>query len=366
MRTQASLFVACVSVASFASTSAAQPTPTIRIREGANGALNDAAPTITSRLRNCVSVGLPWDVGNVQIRYAPDSNWDVNIEFDFTDSPEDIIGAICGLAPTCPIPDIDSCGPEVVQRIAYHTLRGGISSYVAAAGGGFGGGASFRRIVTATLVVDEVLEIDSPVDTVLELPILASGSVFGAESFGNPNETWARAKLEISGVAAGESINLRCQVESESVIPTENAINVVRRVPLAVSAGRSSFPISLTAAAEVDLKATSAGLFGTLTGSATGGASFGNSLRLLRVTGANSSPLPADIVIRGGRNGVVYEDTRPRCVADYNRDGGVDGADVESFFLDWQVGVEAADLNTDGGVDGGDIETFFTRWEVGC
>jgi photosystem II stability/assembly factor-like uncharacterized protein len=54
------------------------------------------------------------------------------------------------------------------------------------------------------------------------------------------------------------------------------------------------------------------------------------------------------------------------CIGDYNRDGGVDGADIESFFLDWQQGFPEADLNQDGGVDGGDIETFFLAWEAGC
>lgn len=54
------------------------------------------------------------------------------------------------------------------------------------------------------------------------------------------------------------------------------------------------------------------------------------------------------------------------CVADYNRDGGVDGADVEAFFRDWEAGEAAADVNADGGVDGGDVNTFFVLWEAGC
>ncbi|MBX3383335.1 MAG: hypothetical protein KF864_07480 [Phycisphaeraceae bacterium] len=54
-----------------------------------------------------------------------------------------------------------------------------------------------------------------------------------------------------------------------------------------------------------------------------------------------------------------------RCVADYNQDGGVDGQDVEAFFLDWELGESAADVNEDGGVDGQDVEYFFTRWESG-
>jgi len=55
----------------------------------------------------------------------------------------------------------------------------------------------------------------------------------------------------------------------------------------------------------------------------------------------------------------------PACAADYNQDGGVDGADVESFYTDWEAAGQCADVNEDGGVDGGDVETFFTRWEAG-
>ncbi|MFZ4576726.1 MAG: GC-type dockerin domain-anchored protein, partial [Phycisphaerales bacterium] len=55
----------------------------------------------------------------------------------------------------------------------------------------------------------------------------------------------------------------------------------------------------------------------------------------------------------------------PPCPADYNQDGGVDGSDIQSFFIDWQAGTVAADVNQDGGVDGGDIETFFVAWQAG-
>ncbi|MEI7658195.1 MAG: GC-type dockerin domain-anchored protein [Phycisphaerae bacterium] len=58
-------------------------------------------------------------------------------------------------------------------------------------------------------------------------------------------------------------------------------------------------------------------------------------------------------------------DTAPPCPADYNQDGGVDGADIQSFFVDWSVGHSRADVNQDGGVDGSDIEYFFVRWQAG-
>ncbi|MBX3410797.1 MAG: hypothetical protein KF859_13045 [Phycisphaeraceae bacterium] len=53
------------------------------------------------------------------------------------------------------------------------------------------------------------------------------------------------------------------------------------------------------------------------------------------------------------------------CYADYNQDGGVDGQDVEAFFIDWESAQGCADTNEDGGVDGADVETFFLQWEAG-
>ncbi|MBS0195257.1 MAG: hypothetical protein JSR77_00705 [Planctomycetes bacterium] len=66
-------------------------------------------------------------------------------------------------------------------------------------------------------------------------------------------------------------------------------------------------------------------------------------------------------------NVVLYvgNTTVPRCVADYNADGGIDGGDVEAFFIDWSDGLTGADVNEDGGVDGADVEFFFSRWEQG-
>lgn len=55
----------------------------------------------------------------------------------------------------------------------------------------------------------------------------------------------------------------------------------------------------------------------------------------------------------------------PPCIADFNGDGGIDGADVEAFFVAWETGDPGSDVNSDGGVDGADVETFFVSWESG-
>jgi probable HAF family extracellular repeat protein len=77
-------------------------------------------------------------------------------------------------------------------------------------------------------------------------------------------------------------------------------------------------------------------------------------------------------IVGQGRNasgrlrGFVLRPTdRPLCFADFNSDGGVDGADVTAFFAAWEAGNLHADVNFDGGVDGNDVSTFHERWEAG-
>ncbi len=55
----------------------------------------------------------------------------------------------------------------------------------------------------------------------------------------------------------------------------------------------------------------------------------------------------------------------PRCPADFNRDGGIDGEDVAAFFAAFESGEATADVNADGGVDGSDIESFMVPWQAG-
>lgn len=55
----------------------------------------------------------------------------------------------------------------------------------------------------------------------------------------------------------------------------------------------------------------------------------------------------------------------PFCRADYNDDGGIDGSDIEAFFIDWESGQMGADVNNDGGLDGSDVEQFFYDWTNG-
>lgn len=63
--------------------------------------------------------------------------------------------------------------------------------------------------------------------------------------------------------------------------------------------------------------------------------------------------------------GLVRVRCLPRCFADFNEDGGVDGGDIEAFFIAWEASDPLADANYDGGIDGADVQAFFEVWEAG-
>ncbi len=75
--------------------------------------------------------------------------------------------------------------------------------------------------------------------------------------------------------------------------------------------------------------------------------------------------LPSGDGSQGGEFSYTFTVVAPSCPADFNQDGGVDGADVESFFVAWQNGLPEADVNEDGGIDGSDVATFFLAWQAG-
>lgn len=73
--------------------------------------------------------------------------------------------------------------------------------------------------------------------------------------------------------------------------------------------------------------------------------------------------LAVNVSLDNGRSAIASADITPPCPADWNTDGGIDGADLEAFFAAWEAG--DADANRDGGTDGADVETFLLAWSAG-
>lgn len=55
----------------------------------------------------------------------------------------------------------------------------------------------------------------------------------------------------------------------------------------------------------------------------------------------------------------------PACAADFDNNGGVDGADLAAFFTQYEAGETCADVDQNGGIDGADLAYFFQTYEAG-
>jgi len=64
--------------------------------------------------------------------------------------------------------------------------------------------------------------------------------------------------------------------------------------------------------------------------------------------------------------GKVHKVEGMGCVADFDGDGGVTGADISAFMACYQLGLESADIDHNGGIDATDLAEFFLRYEAGC
>lgn len=300
---------------------AAQRCSSLDAREGANDNLQPVEYSTTSSVNivHCLTVpllsmALPASrlrtllttLVSTRVTYnATDFNF--GLELEFTDTPREALIKLCRLFPVCPIPVVDPCGPQVVQRADYGVIRGTLSAYVRAAGGGFSGGASFTRIAEGTWCLTDRFEVDSPIAQTLEMPISIGGSVLAAESFGDPNGTFGIAELSVEGSVFGQPVSRRIRVVSVTTIPEQDSIQRVDIVTLQVPAGRSVHPFTLTGRARVETRAQSAGLFGTIVGAATAAVDAPNSIRIGRLRGVGGTQLHPGTVVTGLDTGTIYE-----------------------------------------------------------
>ena len=309
---------------------------------------------------SCVEVGVPFSGGLASVQFnfneGDCSNLGVSAEWNVVSTPEEVatwgITTLAGLSP--PFPAVPS-PPTLVEN--YGTHRGSQDTISISIGSLFSDGPVITRVIGAGMTWQDTIEIVSDRDVVIALPLHASGSVLAAESFGTA-ATEGFASLGITGTAAGQAVDACVSVTSVSVIPEQDSIDVTELIQVPLTAGVNTISIDLTAMGMARSTAQGAGL---ITGSATAGVDFNNTLNFGRFTASDGGPLPPGLVIRSTTTDLVYEDTtKQSLLGDVNQDGSVDLLDVQPFvdlLTDGGFQVEA-DINGDGLVDLLDVAPF--------
>jgi len=174
-----------------------------------------------------------------------------------------------------------------------------------------GGGGPVGQRVWGTIRFCDTVEIQSDQSATVELPVHVGATAFAAESFGDPDATYGRARVCLSGSVGGQAVNGGCvEVESESVIPVQGEIDEGQIFSLPVSPGTQTVVVDLTADVESKSQAKGTGLFGTIAGAGTAGITMPGSVRLGNFTGPGGGPLPPGLLIRSLSGGMTYANTR--------------------------------------------------------
>ncbi len=224
-----------------------------------------------------------------------------------------------------------------------------------------GGGSQTAMVMPAARTSHFVVPIPAAAtDVVLDEFnwVLATAKV--TESYVNGPAKIVRAEPGPGAtLAAAQSPSSVAITFSEAVNSTAAAFAVVGpggQVPVSVSGANGTTGRSLSFSQPLPPGTYTVTVQPTVTSTAGGAALDGEIV---------GGVLPSGNSAAGGVAQWSFTVEQEACVADYNGDGGVDGSDVEAFFVSWQDGDAGADVNEDGGVDGGDVEFFFTRWEAG-
>lgn len=338
---------------------------TVRLYEGSS--LVSPGVASTAFTYDC-DFGTPYDWGiiggvSLNLNGSSNGNFAVSIKAEFATTPEELlqnaledeIADVIGSQP---------CTFGITEDLG--VLRGNISLYSFAVGGGSSGGFEVKRRAIGELAFDDVLDVTSPRPQSLEMPLSISGSVFAAESFGDPERNEGTASLSMSGSVAGTAVNEQVSVTSDSIFPAEGSINVARRIPVNVGTGSSAVSVHVLCRSEVISTAVSTGFFGSISGAVTAGADFPNSIHIGTLRTVGGGPLAPGTVVRLRSTGRVVQASASECRADFNSSGAVSVQDIFDYLAAWFAGNISADFNGDRGVTAQDLFDFLGAWFAGC
>lgn len=230
---------------------------------------------------------------------------DINLDYNFSGALRNGVSVIINKSLRSIRPSVGLCSSINENQILH--VEGSMNTYAFAFTN-----VSQRRKAMAQVSLCDTLIIESQSATTIELPVALKASAVVAESFGAPDDTFGRVTANFSGTIGSTNLNGgSLSIESVSVIPETAEIDLGEGVELTLAEGENYFQINIIGEFVTESKATSAGLFGLISGSATAGITLPGSFDIGIPTGLNGSPLPRGIRVASKSTGEVIVDTMP-------------------------------------------------------
>ncbi len=359
MRRSTVYFLSCVATVLAPLIAHAQVSITV---EGEQGPAGSTTPVAFDPPEVSYSQCLEWDFLGFTATAQVGDDFDFSVGYSYGGTVSGGAAAIRdgGLPTPSLIPT--PCGVTVTED--YGTMTGGISLYTVS----FGTSTRFIRRAKSTIDWSDTIVITASEPVTVEFSAFIQGNILGAESFGSAGETYGRAMMSLSGSAGGVGFPTReIMVESVSVIPEQASINEVVRISMDIPAGETRVPLNVRGQAEVEVSAKCAGLFCSITGSATASATFGRGVGLAGITGPGGTPLPDHVTVTSESEGFEYPDAGEPLTAtfgDVNGDGEVTMDDRDA--IEAALGMTCpdpgfnpdADLNDDCVINQADLDLW--------
>jgi hypothetical protein len=234
------------------------------------------------------------------------------------------------------VPTIVDCG--VVEDFSLGRMTGNVNLYSVH----FGPGGPLVLTAKGRIELCDRIVINSPIATVVELPVSVGASIVAGESFGDVQATYGKAEVSmsawVSNGAGGEFFDeARLAVESVTTIPEYESISQTIIVPFQVVPGQYEFELRAIGRVEAEASAKSTGLWGIITGASTVGVFPSGEggdplLSIGRFTGPSGTPLPPGTVIHSCNSDIVYSPVPfYDLYGDCDEDGDIDMVDFSNL-----------------------------------
>ena len=259
----------------------------------------------------CPEMELKWFFYTVSIPKVPLGKNETSGKADFVGIVNEIPKIVEeGIGKSGFIPKIIFHCPETIEQLPILDFRGTLESYAIWAD------SNSRIFISSDVCVEceDTIVVNSPIDTILEIPIEINGTIVSGLAFGEPPDTSGKGKLKLSGQIAGQTLDVVGEANAVGPIPSEDngsLVNVGKeiRVRIPVNKGITEFTYQFRAEGSTLSTAKGVSPFGVVVASVNTAVSFPGTFHVGNFQGEMGQPLPTGIEIKSKETGLLYSIT---------------------------------------------------------
>lgn len=150
----------------------------------------------------------------------------------------------------------------------------------------------------------DIIQVFSPVETTLELPIHVSATLVAAQSLCDPNDNEAKAEARVTGSFGSKNINVGGEVVQNGPLVDVDYLDETEIITVNIEPGLNTFEFQFSG--ELNVKSSVIAASPILACASNAGAISGNTITVGLFTGPDGGPIPDGMSINGLLTGADY------------------------------------------------------------